>query len=756
MRRLTRTERILLWGVPTVLGTYLVVLAVRGNGYNPLLDGWLALACDWAAVALVWAACARVRPRRLDVVCAALALTALALGDTANRVLPTGVGPTWLPSPADLCYLAFYVCMMGALAVLARRSLRGQAWSVLLSSAVGGLGATSLLAVVLSPTIEAALNGPFSAAVLMRIAFPVFDLLLVATLAGIASAPVTVLGRHGLLLVAGLVMFAAADVMHALRLPEDAVPLGVALYAGWAVGFALITGWVLVTVRLRRRSPRAALGSTTATTAVAVPVVATAAGLGVLLLASQTHVSLLAVCLAGSTLALATIPLAFRQRILHSLSRTDELTGLPNRRALAMDVSARLRAPDARPSALLVLDIDRFKEVNDSLGHEAGDRLLSRIGERLAGVLRSGDLLARLGGDEFAVHLHHADAQRATAMANRLRAVTARPLVVDGLSLELGLSIGIALAPEHGSDLGGLLRNADIAMYAAKTTRMGQRIYSTGDEKNDAMRLRTLQELRVALAEDQLVLHYQPKVNLRTNSVHGVEALVRWNHPTRGLLHPGEFLDVAEQGGLMRTLTSTVLRLALDQAALWHARALPLTIAVNLSSRSLADFRLAGIVVDMLESRGLPGSALMLEVTEEFLLVDRDRARAILVRLRDAGVMIAVDDFGTGYSSLAYLRDLPIDELKLDQSFVIPMLDDDRASALVASSIHLGHSLGLRIVAEGVETAEVLEQLTRFDCDVAQGYFLSRPVPAAALEAWLVDRAAATGTAVPLAVAGIE
>jgi diguanylate cyclase (GGDEF)-like protein len=758
MRRLTRTEVILLGGVPTVLVVYLTMLFVQGDGFNPLLDGWLALACDWLAVALVWTACYRVRFGRPDLVLASLAVTAFALGDSAARVMPAASTPAWLPSLTDIFYVVFYTCMLGALAVLAHGSLRSQGWVVLLSSAVGALGATSLLALVLGPTITAALERPMSADVVLRIAYPVFDLILVAVLAGIASAPVMVLGWHGLLLVAGLLLFAAADVAHALSLTTDSIPVDQLLYAGWAVGFALITVWVLVSARQPRWPPRPAPADETvaAASAVAIPVAATATGLTVLLLASQTEVSLLAVCLAGATLALASIPLAFRHRIQRSVTRTDELTGLPNRRALAVDVAERLRAPAARPSALLVLDLDRFKEVNDSLGHEAGDRLLGRIGERLSAALRSGDLLARLGGDEFAVHLRHADAQRATAMARRLRTVTAKPILIDGLSLEVGLSIGIALAPEHGTDLSELLRKADIAMYAAKSHRLGQHIYSPDDDEKDTERLRTLQELRLALTDDQLVLHYQPKVDLRTDSVHGVEALVRWNHPTRGLLNPADFLDIAEHGGLMRSLTRTVLTLALDQAVIWHARGLPITVAVNLSSRSLADFKLAGIVVEMLTSRGLPGSALMLEVTEEFLLVDRDRARGILQRLREAGVLIAVDDFGTGYSSLAYLRDLPIDELKLDKSFVIPMLDDDRASALVASSIHLGHSLGLRIVAEGVETATVLAQLTRFDCDVAQGYFISRPVPAADLESWLIARAAAAYVTVPEATTGIE
>jgi len=754
--RFSRSDAVIVAGVAVVLLANLIGLVFHGDGYNPVVDGSLPIFSDWAAVILVWLAVQRSRSCPRHVLLAAAAVTALTVSDTAYRVFPGDTGTGFSPSLADAGYLLFYAFLMAALATLVRQSLHGQAWPVLLTSTVGALGATSVLAVLLGPALESALAAPFSMPILLSIAFPILDLLLVAALAGIAATPVRVLGRSGMLLVVGLILFATADVVYAQQVQVRSVAMGTALNGAWAIGFALIVLWVLVAARGREQPNRTAVatladGAAYTASAVAAPLVATAAGLAVLLLASQVHVSILAVVLAGTTLALAAIPLAFRQRMLHSLSRTDALTGLPNRHALATDVASRLRAADARPSALLVLDLDRFKEVNDSLGHEAGDRLIGRISARLTGALRAGDLLARLGGDEFAVHLHHADDKRATAMARRLRAVTARPIVIDGLSLEVGLSIGIALSPEHGSDLSGLLRKAEMAMYSAKTSRVGQRIYSAGDDSNDEARLRTLHELRIALAENQLVLHYQPKVDLPRDSVPGVEALVRWNHPTRGLLFPNEFLEVAEHGGLMRTLTRVVLELALDQAVLWQDQGRVLTVAVNLSSRSLLDYQLVNVVTRMLADRELPGSALMLEVTEEFLLVDRDRARNVLLRLRAAGVLIAVDDFGTGYSSLAYLRDLPIDELKLDQSFVIPMLDDDRASALVASSINLGHSLDLRIVAEGVETAEVLDQLVRFGCDVAQGYYLSRPVPAAELEGWLDDRAAAG-----LVAAGIE
>jgi EAL domain-containing protein (putative c-di-GMP-specific phosphodiesterase class I) len=245
-----------------------------------------------------------------------------------------------------------------------------------------------------------------------------------------------------------------------------------------------------------------------------------------------------------------------------------------------------------------------------------------------------------------------------------------------------------------------------------------------------------VEELRTARTGDQFVLHYQPKVDLQTGAVHGVEALVRWNHPTRGLLYPDSFLDLVEETGLMRPMTQVVLRIALDQVAIWHAGLCPLTVAVNLSATSLVDLELPVEVASMLAVRHLPSSVLQLEITEEFLMADRERARDILIRLRDHGVQISIDDFGTGYSSLAYLRDLPVDELKLDRSFVFPMTDDARAAALVASSAALAHSLGLRMVAEGVETKAAYLELARLGCDQAQGYYISRPVPAVELDHW--------------------
>jgi diguanylate cyclase (GGDEF)-like protein len=427
-------------------------------------------------------------------------------------------------------------------------------------------------------------------------------------------------------------------------------------------------------------------------------------------------------------------------RDLHVLSQqatTDYLTGLPNRRALYVQAAMRMASPQHRRQALLLLDLDRFKEVNDSLGHHIGDQLLIQVGARLGQHLRAEDLLVRLGGDEFAVLLEDAGHNQAAAVAVKLCAALNEPFHLEDIAVHSAVSIGIALFPDDGPDLSTLLRKADVAMYKAKAYGDGHHVHGGNDDNDFATRLRTVEELRTALTTDQLVLHYQPKVDLRTGEVQGVEALVRWDHPTRGLLYPDAFLDLVEQAGLMRAMTRVVLQIALDQAVVWQADGTGLTVAVNLSASSLVDTDLPNEVVAMLADRGLSAGALQLEITEEFLMADRDRARDILTRLRRSGIQIAVDDFGTGYSSLAYLRDLPVDELKLDRSFVFPMADDPRAATLVASTISLAHSLGLRMVAEGVENDVAYTELARLGCDQAQGYYMSRPVCAAELEGWL-------------------
>ena len=731
------------WGLQALMWVlvllYLVGLVRHGTGFEPLVDGWLGALTQLVPAAVCWASVPGAGTRRAERALLAAGMTAFAVGNTLFVLATAKDGTVPFPSGADIGYLSFYPMVLVAIAVAVRRQdqvVRGGVW---LDGLLSGLGAAAALSVLLGRVIEGATGGLL--AVVVSLAYPLFDLLLVGAVVGV----VAVQGRRALVpwlpLLVGLGLFAAADVVYALRVAGGGYVVGTPLDVLWAVALAVMTGW-------KRTRPRA--GDKERPLALVVPALATTAALVVLLTASRSHLSLLSVGLAGLTLVATAVrtQLAFRQLLrladLRRQATTDDLTGLPNRRAFTAHVGGQLALPGVE-HALLLLDLDKFKEVNDTLGHHVGDQLLVQVGRRLSEQLREDDVLARLGGDEFAVLLSGVDREQAVTVAVALRKALGGTFPLAGLSLRTDASIGIALAPEHGADLGLLLRRADIAMYKAKSARDGHRVYTDSDDIGGDERLRTQQELRTALEERQLVVHYQPKLDLRTRQVHGVEALVRWDHPTRGLLYPDSFLALAEDAGLMRPMTELVLELALDQAAAWLEQGRPLSVAVNLSASSLVDTDLPEHVVALLAARRLPSSALQLEITEEFLMADRDRARAILHRLRDLGVRISVDDFGTGYSSLAYLRELPLDELKLDRSFVFPMADDARAAALVVSTISLAHSLGLRMVAEGVESAAALAELTRHGCDEAQGYHLSRPVPAAELDHWLLlrDRAAA-------------
>jgi len=727
------------------LAAYLGGLALESHLPAHVVDVWLSLPTDWVPAALCWLAVSRVGLRRWEVLSAA-AVTSLAAGDTYYAPLVSGWTPSF-PSLGDLGYMLFYLLMLAALVSVVRHDARGRASWVLLDCAVGSLGAASVLAVLLSPVLASAVTGSVSLATVVSVAYPLFDLLLVAAVTAILALRGVRGGDRWVLLIIGLMLYATADVVYALQVPTHAEASS-PLNAAWAIGLSLIALYVDGAERADTPTAQATRPATGAA-ALAVSSVATAAGLGVLIVGTRVHLSTLAVTLAGVTLlaAAARTQLAFRllarmADLRRQAATTDDLTGLPNRRALYAEGRARLVEQQSRPQALLMLDLDKFKEVNDSLGHHAGDQLLVQVGARLLENLREGDVLARLGGDEFALLLQDAGHDQAVDVAVKLRAALTEPFALEGITLYSGVSVGIALFPGDGPDLSALLRKADIAMYKAKTSGHGHHLYRSADDAEDATRLQTVEELRTALISDQLVVHYQPKIDLATGEVHGVEALVRWDHPTRGLLYPQGFLNLVEEAGLMPTLTRMMLALALDQAAAWQAGGRPLTVAVNLSASSLVDTDLPEQVAAMLAARDLPPGALQLEITEEFLMADRDRARDILTRLRRHGVQISIDDFGTGYSSLAYLRDLPVDELKLDRSFIFPMADAARAAALVASTIALAHSLGLRMVAEGVETDVAYTELKRLGCDQAQGYFISRPLPAAELDYWLSTRRA--------------
>jgi diguanylate cyclase (GGDEF)-like protein len=421
----------------------------------------------------------------------------------------------------------------------------------------------------------------------------------------------------------------------------------------------------------------------------------------------------------------------------------DALTGLPNRVLLRKRMERALvhASGGGDLMAVLLIDLDHFKEINDTLGHLHGDLLLREIAQRLAAVVRPGDTVARLGGDEFAVLLEPVSSPvQAISLAQSLRGRIAEPIDVEGVVMRTEASIGVAVAPDHGDDVDTMLRRADIAMYVAKGGRTGVEAYADAQESHSPARLALAGELRRALEQRELAVYYQPQAAISTGLVTGVEALVRWHHPTRGLVGPDLFVPLAENTGLIGPLTMVVLDTSLAQVRLWDGLGVHLDLAVNLSTRSLLDRALPGIVSKMLARHGMAPERLELEITESMIASDPERALEVLAQLRAVGVRLALDDFGTGYSSLANLRDLEVERLKIDRSFTQSMIERHSDAVIVASTVDLAHQLGLEVVAEGVETREAWERLREMRCDLAQGYFLSRPMAAEHATAWLTGR----------------
>ncbi len=420
------------------------------------------------------------------------------------------------------------------------------------------------------------------------------------------------------------------------------------------------------------------------------------------------------------------------------LAEHDTLTGLPNRLLFQRRIAELTSGtPDGR-AAVAVIDLDRFKDVNDALGHHNGDALLAELGQRLAGAVRPGDTVARLGGDEFGVILARArDEAEASTALERLRSCLAEPVQITGLPLSAEASIGYALTPADGGDPQTLLQRADIAMYVAKAGHTGVVRYNAAQNHYDSEQLAVVGELRRALAEDELVLFYQPKTRLADGAVTAVEALIRWHHPRHGLLYPDAFLPIAEQTGLIDPLTEWVISTALRQIRDWGEPASQIGVAVNISARNLSDPGFGDKVLSALAASGLPNGRLLLEITETAPFTDIERATAVLQRLSAAGVPISLDDFGQGQTSLGFLSRLPLRELKIDRAFVTDMLTDSAHAAIVRSVIELAHNLGFAVVAEGVEDTLTMAALADLGCDAAQGYVLSRPMPAGALLGWV-------------------
>lgn len=421
----------------------------------------------------------------------------------------------------------------------------------------------------------------------------------------------------------------------------------------------------------------------------------------------------------------------------------DQLTGLANRCSLYQRLSGLVHdtKTPCPPLALLIMNLDRFREINDTLGHDVGDEVLKQVAAHLRQALPQAEITARLSSDEFAVLLRGADLHAALAVAQQVQVALTPVVNICDIEINMQANVGIALFPQHGRDANVLIRCAEVAMYNAKRQGLTPVIYSQDCDPFNMRRLMLMSDLRHAIHDRQLVLYYQPKVDLRTHRTMGVEALLRWRHPVHGLIPPDDFIPFAEQSDLIRQITYWVIDEALLQCRAWRQAGIVLDVAVNLSARNLHDPGLPVKVAGLLAKWSVPVSQLTFEITENAIMLDPERALKILERLHSMGARLSIDDFGTGYSSLVYLKRLPVTQIKIDRSFVTDMISDENDAIIVRSTIDLAHNLGCHIVAEGVETLEILQQLKLLGCDCAQGYYLSRPLPAEELTAWLSQSA---------------
>ncbi|MDQ1705343.1 MAG: diguanylate cyclase [Frankiaceae bacterium] len=743
---------------------WLLILAVTGyaattipgvrshTGYNVLIDGWLHNATLVGASLLIFLRAYLVREDRAAWVLVASGIGFFAMGTISLVSWVQYIVPAPYPSVADVGWLAFYPLLYVGLVVAARRAVTMSSRNVWLDSVIGVLGVSAFAALGLQVVLDHTSGG--LAALITTIAYPIGDLILLLLVVGTYGLMGWRPGRVWTYLGIGVMFFAVADTVYLILIATNTYTAGTPLDPMWSVACSMIA-----LAAMRKPPERAKPLRRQGWVVLFVPSLCTFTSLCLLVYASTRPVPVLCVVLATATMVVAAIRSASTFREVQGMAavrqeaRTDELTGLGNRRQFHDAVRAQIDSLAlGERCAVMILDLDRFKEVNDALGHPMGDQLLVEVGQRLAGHVRGRDVLARLGGDEFALMLELSTAVGAYEAAERLRADLLQSFTIDGMTIHIDASVGIAICPDVATTVDGLLQRADIAMYQAKAERCGTVVYQTEADGDLTARLRLVQELRTAIADGQLLLHYQPKVDLRSQRLIGVEALVRWQHPTLGLLFPDSFVAEAERSGLMRPFTTVVLGLALDQVRDWQTAGMLVPMAVNISTSNLLDVELPSQIEAMLDVRGLPAEVLTVEVTESTLMVDAPRALSVLGRLRALGVRVSVDDYGTGYSSLARLRELPVDELKLDRSFITELGSDDRAAAIVDSTVKLAQSLGLPMVAEGIETAAAMKRLTDFGCDIGQGYFIARPAPANELTDWLLPGPAAPRRADRIAI----
>lgn len=714
--------------------------ALGGHDLNDLFSGWVYNGAEVGAAALVMARFVLVAQERRAWFALACGIAFFAAGDLYYTFALEGQHAIPSPSLSDAGYLLFYPCAFAMILRLIGAHVRDLHASVWLDGAIGGLTLAAVgAALVLEPVIHTT-HGTL-ASVATNLAYPLGDLVLVVFVFGVFALSGWRPGRTWLLIAVGFAVMAIADSIYLFRVAEGTYRPGTILDALWPAGLLMLGLAAWSTPRPREQRGHSGLAM------MLVPCLFAAVALFLLVRADYVHLGAIPESLAGAALLACMLRFGVTFNDVRRLSeirereaRTDDLTGLANRRHFYERLnetveSCRLRGVSF---ALLTIDLDRFKELNDTLGHYAGDLLLQQIGPRVQSVV-AGASVARLGGDEFGLILR--DASDASAAAERIHRSLRRPFELDGLNVSVHASIGIAVFPEDARSTSGLLQRADVAMYQAKEDRSRYAFYAPSCDRNSRERLGLVAELKGAIEQGGLIVHYQPQIDLRTNTVSGVEALARWQHARRGLLGADRFVGIAEQTGVMRELTALVLEQALAQQRAWLEEGRELTLAVNVSATNLLDSAFLRDLRRHLERWRTPPGMLRLEITETVLIAEGSRVRGVIDSLGDLGVHLSLDDFGTGYSPLSYLRELPVTEIKIDRSFVAAMMSDRDTSTIVSSIVDLARKLGIEVVAEGVETAGQLELLRSFDCPFAQGYLFSRPLPAQVVGRWLKEDA---------------
>ena len=640
-----------------------------------------------------------------------------------------GGGHTDHAGVSDLLWLLAYPPWYAALVVISRHYLGDAHRSFWLDGLLIGLASATYVSALFLDD----LTGLDGTTLMVNVAYPAADLALL----GILFGTLLMIGRpsqQGLMLAAGLLLTLAADTLRVVSLADGGRHATAAMGVCWSLGLLLLAAASWARPAPGRVLPVGGWWELTSPASIATLAAA------VLVYDHYHRLPSAAILLAAATFACALARLVWTLREVRSLALhrrealTDDLTGLPNRRALFRELEVLTAAGErsSRRFALLQLDLDGFKELNDTLGHAAGDELLIAVSRRLEAVVPG--TLARLGGDEFAAIVP--EGHDARAVAALIGTALHVPVGIEGVDVAVNASVGIAHFPQDAHDSHELARRADVAMYDAK--RLGTVVagYMAEHDDHSLDRLALATDLRNAFDRDELWLAFQPQVDIATGRISGAEALIRWKHPQRGDVPPGVLLPIAERTGLMPQLTLWVLEAAVAQAAAWRRVGLDIHVAVNVSAIVLVDATLPDRIAETLTRHALTPDNLCVEVTEDAVMRDTSRAIAILERIKASGVEISVDDFGTGQSSLEQLKNVPADELKLDRSFVLGMVEDPQDAAIVGSVVGLGRALGLRVVAEGVETPQVWQRLAELGCDVAQGYGLARPMPAAQFERW--------------------